>query len=74
MKSPKFAISVVTMGMVIFTILCNSNLNVPTSFLIAFLLILHVGLIWMVMAILKFGKSSGHTFENRMYDDMDFQK
>jgi hypothetical protein len=74
MKSPKNAITIVTAGVIIFTILCNSRLNIPTSFLIAFLLVLHVGLIWMVFTILKHGKPSNHTFDDRMYDDMNFRR
>jgi hypothetical protein len=73
MKSPRRAITMVTAGVIIFTILCNSRLNIPTSILIGFLLVLHVGLIWMVITILKYGKPSGHTFDERMYDDVNFK-
>jgi hypothetical protein len=73
MKSPKNAITIVTLGAVIFTILCNSRLNIPTGFLIAFLFILHVGLVWTVISILRFGKPSNHTFNNRLYDDAQFK-
>lgn len=72
MNTPKFSISLVTAGVVIYTILCNSHLGIPTAFLILFLLLLHIGLVWMVICILKNGKPSGHTFEERMYDDVDF--
>lgn len=61
-----------TAGVVIYTILCNSQLAIPTVYLIVFLLFLHVGLIWMVICILKNGKPSAHTFDQRMYDDVDF--
>jgi hypothetical protein len=72
MKSPKNAITIVTAGVIIFTILCNSHLNTPTEFLIAFLLALHIGLIWMVVTIIKHGKPSNHSFHKRMYDDANF--
>jgi hypothetical protein len=74
MNTPRFSIAVVTGGIVVFTFLCNSHLPIPTAFLIAFLLILHIGLIWMVVCILKNGKPSGHTFEHRMYDDVNFHR
>ena len=56
MKSSKNAILIVTLGMVVFIALCNSKLNVPTGFLIGFLLALHAGLIWMIITILRHGK------------------
>lgn len=74
MNTPKFSITIVTAGMLIYTILCNAGLNVPTGFLIAFLLVLHVGLIWMVLCILKRGKPSQYTFDQRIYDDVDFNE
>lgn len=64
----------VTAGMIIFIILCNSRLPIPTGFLIGFLLVLHIGMIWMVVCILKNGKPSGYTFEQRFYDDVDFKR
>ena len=73
MKSPKNAITIVTIVVVIFTVLCNSGLNIPTGFLIAFLFILHVGLVWMVISILKFGKTSNYTFNDRFYNDVPFK-
>jgi hypothetical protein len=69
MKSPKVAITLVTAGLVIFLYLCNSHLNVPTLFLVAFLITLQAGFIWMVYTILKFGKPSNHTFEDKFYED-----
>jgi hypothetical protein len=69
MKSPKVSIAVVTTGLIIFLYLCNSHLNVPTFFLVGFLILLQAGLLWMVYTILKFGKPSNHTFEDRMYED-----
>lgn len=74
MNTPKFSITIVTAGMVLFTILCNSRLPVSTGFLIGFLLVLHIGMIWMVVCILKNGKPSGYTFEERFYDDVEFKE
>ncbi|HEY0743215.1 MAG TPA: hypothetical protein VGD40_17225 [Chryseosolibacter sp.] len=69
MKSPKVSISLVTAGLVIFLYLCNSHLNVPTFFLVGFLILLQTGFLWMVYTILKFGKPSNHTFDQKMYED-----
>jgi hypothetical protein len=74
MNTPKFSITIVTAGMIIFTVLCNSRLPITTGFLIGFLILLHIGLIWMVVCILKNGKPSDYTFEQRFYDDVDFKK
>ncbi|HEY0654310.1 MAG TPA: hypothetical protein VGD65_14320 [Chryseosolibacter sp.] len=69
MKSPKVSITLVTAGLVIFLYLCNSHLNVPTFFLVGFLILLQTGFLWMVYTILKFGKPSKHTFDDKMYED-----
>jgi hypothetical protein len=56
MSNCKYSILFVTAGMLIFTILCNSKINVSTEFLLGFLALLHVGMIWMVVTILKYSK------------------
>lgn len=71
MNTPKFSIILVTIGVVIYMILCNSHLPIPAALLIVFLFVLHIGLIWMAICILKNGKPSGHTFDQRLYDDVD---
>jgi hypothetical protein len=63
MNSPRVSITLVTIGLVIFLYLCNSHLNVPTAFLVGFLILLQAGFLWMVYTILKFGKPSNHTFD-----------
>lgn len=65
-----FSVLLVTSGMIIFTILCNANLNIPTGYLLVFLFLLHIGLIWMVVTILRHGKPSGKTFDQQYYDDV----
>lgn len=69
MKSPRVAISLVTAGLVVFLYLCNSHLNVPTFFLVGFLIVLQGGFLWMVYTVLKFGKPSNHTFDEKFYED-----
>lgn len=67
-----FSILAVTSGLVIFTVLCNANITLPTAFLILFLFVLHLALIWMVLTILKHGKPSKKTFDEQYYEDQDF--
>ncbi len=71
MNSPRFSISIVTAGVITFTVLCNSGLDIPTGFLIAFLLLLHGGMIWMLITILRKEKNSEHTLEKR-FNDSDY--
>jgi len=73
MKSPKIAITVVTVGLIIFTWLCNSRLNVPAGLLFIFLFILQIGLLWMVYTILKYGKASTKTFDDHFYEDANLK-
>jgi hypothetical protein len=52
----KYSILLVTLGMIAFTILCNSRIDVSTEFLLGCLFLLHVGMIWMVITILRDSK------------------
>lgn len=69
MNKINFAISVTTLSLVLFIILCS--LPVPFVFLQLYLLGLLGSLIWMVITILKNGEPSPHTFEERFYEDED---
>lgn len=71
MGKPGFSISLVSGAFGVFTILCSPLLSVPLVWLIVMLFFLQVGLVWMVITILKHGKSSTHTFDERFYDDAD---
>lgn len=62
-------ITVTTLGLLFFVILCSLPLSL--LFLQLYLFFLTGSLIWMVIAILKNGKPSSHTFEDRFYDDAD---
>ncbi len=67
-----FSILAVTTGMVIFTVLSNGNVNVPTAVLIVFLFLLHLALIGMVMLVLKRGKPPGKIFKKGYYEHQNF--
>ena len=69
MKKITFAITVTTMGLVGFIILCS--LSVSLVFLQLYLFGLTGCLIWMVITILKNGDPSTHTFDDRFYEDED---
>lgn len=69
MKKINFAITITTLGLLFFIVLCS--LPVSLVFLQLYLLGLTASLIWMVITILKNGKPSQHTFEERFYEDSD---
>jgi hypothetical protein len=69
MKKINVAISVTTLGLVAFVILCS--LQVSFILLQLYLFGLTGCLIWMVITILKNGEPSAHTFEDRFYEDAD---
>lgn len=69
MKRINLAIIVTTLGLVLFIVLCSFQLSIV--FLQLYLLGLTLSLIWMVMTILKNGKPSLQTFDERFYEDAD---
>jgi hypothetical protein len=69
MKKINFAISVTTVGLVAFVILCSLSLSF--AFLQLYLFGLTGCLIWMVITILKHGQPSSHTFDERFYEGAD---
>jgi hypothetical protein len=71
MNKVYYSISLVTGGLLVFTVMCSPLLKIPFAILFLFLLLLQGGLIWMVITILKKGEPSSHTFSERFYDDAD---
>ena len=69
MKKINFAITVTTLGLVFFIILCSYSLSFV--FLQLCLLALTGSVIWMVITILKNGQPSERTFDERFYEDAD---
>ncbi len=69
MKKIDISISVTTLGLVLFLILCSFPLSFV--FLQLYLFGLTACFIWMVLAILKDSDPSIHTFDERFYEDAD---
>lgn len=69
MAKISFSITVTTLGLLFFVILCS--LPVSLVALQLYLFALTGSLIWMVITILKNGEPSSHTFDERFYDDTD---
>jgi hypothetical protein len=67
MKKINLAVSVTTVGLVAFVVLCSLSLSFvfPQLYLFG----LTGSLIWMVITILKHGEPSSHTFDDRFYED-----
>jgi archaellum biogenesis protein FlaJ (TadC family) len=73
MNSPRFSIPLVTAAMVVFTILCNSHIDLSSEFLVGFLALLHIGLVWMVITILREDKPV-NSMNDRIYNDVDIKQ
>lgn len=58
MKKINSAIWTMTIGFVLFTLLCTIQSSIPFSYLVGLLLILDIGLVWMVLVILQNGEAS----------------
>jgi hypothetical protein len=69
MNKINLSISITTLGLVAFVVLCSLSLSIV--FLQLYLFGLTGCLIWMVITILKNGEPSSHTFEDRFYEDAD---
>lgn len=69
MSKINFAIGLVTAAFLLFIILCSLALSLVVLQL--YLFALTGGLIWMVITILKDGKPSEHSFDEKFYDDSD---
>ena len=69
MKKINFAISVTTLGLIVFIILCSFNISIVLLQLFSFGLT--GSLIWMVITILKNGQPPPETFDEKFYEDRD---
>ena len=49
-------------------------IGIPDEFIIAMFILSPIVVIYMAYVILKYGKPSGHTFEERFYEDYDHRK
>lgn len=72
MKKPGIVIVLAT----IYVLLFHSSplMGVPDEFIIAMFILAPFVVIYMVYVVLKYGKPSNHTFEERFYDDYDHKR
>jgi len=69
MKKPAVVITFATLFVILFN--ASPYLGIPDEVIIAMFILSPVVVIYMVYVILKYGKPSQHTFEERFYDDYD---
>lgn len=69
MKNPVIVIAIATLFVILFN--ASPHLGIPDEVIIAMFILSPVVVIYMVYVVLKYGKPSQHTFEERFYDDYD---
>ncbi len=69
MKNPGFVIALVTAYLVFFV--ASPYLGVPGNIIIFMFAFSPVMVLYMVYVVLRYGKASGNTFEERFYDDVE---
>jgi hypothetical protein len=72
MKKPPIIIAIATLYLVIFQ--ASPVIGIPDEAIIAMFILSPFIVAYMAYVILKYGKSSGHNFEERFYDDYDHRK
>ena len=70
MKNVPLIINLVTLYAIIFQVAVLVNIN--EKIIIVLFLLSPLLVFYMAYVILKFGKPSGHTFDERFYDDWDY--
>ena len=72
MKKPAIVIAFATLFVIFYN--ASPYINIPDEVIIAMFILSPVIMIYMVYVILKYGKPSKHTFEERFYDDYDYKR
>ena len=72
MKKPAIVIILATLYLLIFQL--SPYIGASDEAIIAMFILSPFIVIYMAYVILKYGKSSGHTFEERFYDDFDYKR
>jgi hypothetical protein len=72
MKRPAIVITLATLYLLFFK--ASPYIGLPDEAIIAMFILAPFILIYMAYVILKYGKPSGHTFEERFYDDYDYRR
>ncbi len=71
-KKSSTGIAIVTIYFIVFQLLVQLNLDVSVIF--SMLFFAPFVILYMVYAVLKDGKPSKYTFEERFYDDWDYRR
>ena len=72
MKKTVIVITLATLYVLLFH--SSPLIGIPDEFIIAMFILSPIVVIYMAYVILKYGKPSGHTFEERFYEDYDHRK
>jgi hypothetical protein len=72
MKKPAIIITIATLYLFFFRL--SPYISVPEEFIIAMFVIAPFLLIYMVYVVLKYGKPSNYTFDERFYEDVDYSR
>jgi hypothetical protein len=72
MKKPAIIITIATLYLFFFHL--SPYISVPEEFIIAMFVIAPFLLIYMVYVVLKYGKPSNYTFDERFYEDVDYSR
>ena len=72
MKKTVIVITLATLYVLLFH--SSPLMGIPDEFIIAMFILSPIVVIYMAYVILKYGKPSGHTFEERFYEDYDHRK
>ena len=72
MKRTVIVITLATLYLLLFR--SSPLMGIPDELIIAMFILSPIVVIYMAYVILKYGKPSGHTFEERFYDDVDYKR
>ena len=72
MKKPAVIISLATFYLLFFK--ASPFIGIPDEAIIAMFILSPFVVIYMVYVILRYGKPSKHTFEERFYEDHDYER
>ena len=72
MRKPAIIITIATLYLFFFNL--SPYINVPDEFIIAMFILAPFVLIYMAYVVLKYGKPSKFTFDERFYDDVDYSR
>jgi hypothetical protein len=72
MKKPAIVIAFAALFVVLYN--ASPYIGIPDEAIIAMFILSPVVTIYMAYVILKYGRASQHTFEERFYDDYDYRR